>query len=392
MDGRHPRGLRDEQRTDPTDHRACVVARQRVEGVRQHLADRDRDHEEHHEQRPRDPEQAPLVLAHAIGQTPHAHRTPSARIELNEHVGAVEYVVVERKCEQPVISAGRIGAECDPLTVLDDATVVEHDDLIDLTQRRQPMCDHDGGAATHQRVNRFVQRRLGRRVDARRRLVEHHDVGVTQPHPRHREQLRLTGRQSRTARAEPTVDAASGERREPHCLERRFDLAIGWRVVEQRDVVADRAADQLDLLGHERDATPQVGQRDVADRHAAEQHRAGSGVDETEHEPAERRLAAARCGRSHRPSGRRRSRVRRRAAPGRRRRTRSPPRRTRWTALRQRRARAFVADRRLDREQLPDPPHRAVRLLHGLEFVHDLFERALDQQDVLEQQERGARG
>ena len=42
------------------------------------------------------------------------------------------------------------------------------------------------------------------------------------------------------------------------------------------------------------------------------------------------------------------------------------------------------------RVELGHPPHRSRRLLDGLELVHDVLERTLDQQHVLEEQERGA--
>ena len=68
--------------------------------------------------------------------------------------------------------------------------------------------------------------------------------------------------------------------------------SVGPRV-EQRDVVADRPLEQLDLLGHEGDTAAQLGERDVGDRHPAEGDAAVGRLDESEQQPRERRLAAA---------------------------------------------------------------------------------------------------
>ena len=68
---------------------------------------------------------------------------------------------------------------------------------------------------------------------------------------------------------------------------------VGGLVVEEGDVVAERAGEQFDLLGDERDAASEFVERDLTDRDPAERHEAAGGFDESEHEPRERGLAAA---------------------------------------------------------------------------------------------------
>ena len=190
-----------------------------------------------------------------------------------------------------------------------------------MPQRRQLVGDDQRRPPVQQLGDGRLQAGLGDRVDARRRLVEHDEVGLAQPDPGQRQQLCLAGRQPGAAGAELAVDATGDERVEADAgAARRATSMSRRRRVEQRDVVADRAFEQLDLLGHERDAAAQLGQRDVGDRHAAE-------LDDARSSP--RRGAAAvartwscrcRSDRRRRPTGRRRSRGRRRGGSGRRRR------------------------------------------------------------------------
>ena len=53
---------------------------------------------------------------------------------------------------------------------------------------------------------------------------------------------------------------------------------------------------------------------------------------------------------------------------------------------------AGVGKRRRDLEQIEHADHGPTRLLHGLELVHDLFERAAHEQHVLEEEEGRAHG
>ena len=167
-------------------------------------------------------------------------------------------------------------------------------------------------------------------------------------------------------------------------------VGIGRLVVEQRHVVAHRAGEQLDLLGDERHAPAQLGQRDVGDRNAAERRRRRRSVRRVAAPAGERGLAAAGApddadGTSGTDPDRDVAQHRAvvavvevhvvdvdRERPGRRARV------------------ALVEHLGFHGQEVDHADHRTVRLLHRLEFVHDLLERAGDQQHVLEQQERRA--
>ena len=134
-------------------------------------------------------------------------------------------------------------------------------------------------------------------------------------------------------------------------------------------------------------------QRHVADRHPAQRHRARRRIDEPQQQPRERGLAAAGAADdTDRSSGRdvevealehdllvRARSVRERHVAA-----------LHGERARRRRRRAAVEERRLDGQQVDDAHHRPIGLLHRLELVHEVLQRAGDDQHVLEQQEAGA--
>ena len=95
---------------------------------------------------------------------------------------------------------------------------------------------------------------LGVDVDVGRRLVEHEDARVGDQGAGERDELALAGRELRAALADLGVVAvleradelvgADGRAAAPHLLGRGIRAAEG-------DVVADRAAEQERLLGHD---------------------------------------------------------------------------------------------------------------------------------------------
>ena len=61
------------------------------------------------------------------------------------------------------------------------------------------MGDDDGGAALEQTGHGQMQPGLGLGVDAGGRLVEYDQVGIAQPHPGQRQELRFAGGETRAA-------------------------------------------------------------------------------------------------------------------------------------------------------------------------------------------------
>ncbi len=112
------------------------------------------------------------------------------------------------------------------------------------------MGDDERRPAGHQLGHALLQTQLGQWVDARRRLVEHEEIGVAEPDAGQREQLRLARGQAGASGTEGPVQVSRGELVEPGALERDPYLVVAGGGVEQCDVVAQRPVEQLDLLGH----------------------------------------------------------------------------------------------------------------------------------------------
>ena len=118
-----------------------------------------------------------------------------------------------------------------------------------------------------------------------------------------------------------TVSRPSGSsashRRAPATRTRRRAGRRRTLGVEQPHVVAERAGEQLHILGDEADASPQVVDSQVADVDAADADHAAVDVVEPEQEPGHRRLARAGTAERRRARARPRRETKRRAAPAR---------------------------------------------------------------------------
>jgi len=79
-------------------------------------------------------------------------------------------------------------------TDLEDSPVVEHDDLVGVPDRREPVRDHEDGPALDHPLERRLDLQLGLGVDVRGRLVEDQDTGIAQDRPRQRDPLPLPAR------------------------------------------------------------------------------------------------------------------------------------------------------------------------------------------------------
>ena len=90
-----------------------------------------------------------------------------------------------------VEAARGIGGEVFARAVLDEAAVVEHDDLIDPVERRQAVGDDDRGAAGEQPIGGRDEPDLGLGVQAAGCLVEDDQSGIGEQEPGEGEQLAL---------------------------------------------------------------------------------------------------------------------------------------------------------------------------------------------------------
>src|SRR5580765_6257268 len=75
--------------------------------------------------------------------------------------------------------------------LLDHAAALEGDDAVGALDRREPVRDHEAGAALHQRLERLLHQALGFRVECRGGLVEDEDRRVLVDRARDREALAL---------------------------------------------------------------------------------------------------------------------------------------------------------------------------------------------------------
>ena len=231
------------------------------------------------------------------------------------------------------------------------------------------MGDHDRGPAGDEPAQALLDQALGVNVDVRGRLVEDEDARVRHQRAGERHQLALPGRQLHAALADlsvVTVLERGDERVRPDRARGGTDLLVGRRPPPERDVLADRAAEQEPLL---RDDPHLRAQRIGGHRTqvvAVDEHRARGRVVEARHQLCERRLAGARLaherdgltGRDHQVEVAERPAARRR-----RRRTGTTPRRSAprrgSTAARWRRARRRdPAPRRAGRRSCRARPSR----------------------------------
>jgi hypothetical protein len=88
----------------------------------------------------------------------------------------------------PAAGAEELGVAAD----LDDPALVHDRDPVSPLGRAQPVRDHDRRAPLQQQVERALHRDLGREVEVRGRLVEHHDPGLGQQGAGEREELAFT--------------------------------------------------------------------------------------------------------------------------------------------------------------------------------------------------------
>ena len=78
---------------------------------------------------------------------------------------------------------------------LDDSSVLEDDDLVDVVNGGETMGDDERSAAVHQFFDRLHDRRFGRWVERRGRLVEEQDGRVLEKRARHSDPLPLADAQ-----------------------------------------------------------------------------------------------------------------------------------------------------------------------------------------------------
>ena len=131
----------------------------------------------------------------------------------------------------------------------DDSARVDHDQAVHPRDRREPVRDCEHGAAAHQRVELFLDRRFGFGVERGGRFVEHQDRGVFEDHARERDALPLTAGELHAALADLRVESAPAlpilerlDELDRMGAARRFaHLGVGRLGPPVADVLADRS-------------------------------------------------------------------------------------------------------------------------------------------------------
>ena len=181
-------------------------------------------------------------------------------------------------------------------TALDNAAVIDDEDLIGVAHGGQAVGDHDDGAPDRQAGQGQVDVALGGGIGLGGGLVQHEDgrvleVGAGKSHP-----LPLAAREESSFLAQDGV-VAVGQARDALVdaggASRVLDLLARGPGPPQGDVVRHRVVGQVHVLQHDRDAGQQPGEGRLA--HVDAGHADGAAVDvvEARDEAGQGGLAAA---------------------------------------------------------------------------------------------------
>ncbi len=181
--------------------------------------------------------------------------------------------------------------------LLDEAALVDHEDVVRRLDRREPVGDHEGRAAVLELLERLLDLALRVRVERPRGLVEDQDLGVLDDRARDREALPLAAREQGAALAHDEAIALLLRHDlvvELGGLGRGLDLGVGRVEAPVADVLPDRVVEDEGVLRHDRDLVYErldlgLPQIDAIDRDPSLLR-----IVEARHEVHERRLAAAR--------------------------------------------------------------------------------------------------
>ena len=176
---------------------------------------------------------------------------------------------------------------------LADAAFVEDDDAVRLLDRRQTVGDDDARSLGEQPLECFAHEKLRVRVHVRCRLVEDQDLRIVDERASERNELFLPGRERRPAflnlffepvrkRRHPLVQIHRGGG-----SRHRF---VGNTFVAEPNVRRDRAREQVHILKHHTELTPQVFEIPVANIDALDEDPTVLDIVEPHEEAHERRL------------------------------------------------------------------------------------------------------
>jgi hypothetical protein len=137
---------------------------------------------------------------------------------------------------------------------LDDAARVEHDDLVGVAYRRQPVGNDEHGTLPHQPLDGLLHEPLGLGIERAGGFIQDENRGVAQQGSGNGNALALAPRQPGAPLAEHGVVSLRECGNEGRCIRgirRRLDLFGGCAGGAVGDVGADRVIEEHGILTHD---------------------------------------------------------------------------------------------------------------------------------------------
>src|SRR2546423_3932396 len=200
-------------------------------------------------------------------------------------------VSVERRVQAPLFHQLVMAA------LLDDLSLLEHDDQVGVANRRQAVGDDECRPSGEEKPERLLDLPLGADVDGRGRLVQDQNSRVGEERASEGDQLALAERESAPAFLHLRLVAvleAKDELVRADSLGRADDLLCRRVRPPERDVLGDRAREEEPLLRHDSELAAERRLRDVAEVDAVERDPSAPRVVEAGQQFRDRRLAGAR--------------------------------------------------------------------------------------------------
>eukprot|EP00968_Pinguiococcus_pyrenoidosus_P026305 scaffold7067_cov245-Pinguiococcus_pyrenoidosus.AAC.18 len=169
--------------------------------------------------------------------------------------------------------------------LLHDGALVEHDDLIRVLDRAQPMRDHQAGAILAQAIESRLHALLGARVQRGCRLVEEDHRRILQQATSNRNPLLL---------AAAELQEISDKLEDLCALRRGLDLFVRGVQLAIHDVVPDRVIEEHRVLRDHADLVAEALLGNVANVLSVQPDRTGGRIVKSKEQPADRGLPRAR--------------------------------------------------------------------------------------------------